>query len=99
MIITTTKDGYLATLVYWSPDEQPASLRPTCAIPLARDGNKLTGSYEVPGASKFVVEFTHHSESRVITWPKSTDPVAASLVREDRSWMKVTDGTAYPAPP
>jgi len=98
LIITKTPDGYLGTVVFWGPDETPASPRPTIAIPLTRDGDKLLGRYpEMPGAfgsGRLRVEITILPESGHLTWANSRTedgPLDTPI-----EMVKVSDGTAYP---
>lgn len=44
IVITKSGDGYVATVVYWGSGVKPASPRPTLAISMRRQGDKLTGT-------------------------------------------------------
>lgn len=98
LIITKAKEGYLATLVYWGPEQKPASPRPTMAIPLARHGDKLVGTYEVAGLGKVRLEIDYLPQSGRLTWANSKTP-NGPLIKDPGMFAKVSGGTAYPTTP
>ena len=98
LIITKTDSGYLATAVFWGGDETPASPRPTLAVSLTREGDKLRGRYPPEpggdGQGELKVEITVLPQSGRITWANSrTDD---GPLDDPIEMAKVSDSTAYP---
>ena len=96
VIITKTQDGYLATIAYWGPGSQPASPRPTLALPLRRQGDKLIGTYRAGGVN-LRVEMIYLPASGRMTWANSQ--TANGSLNKPTEMVKVSSGTAYPTTP
>ena len=97
MIITRAQAGYLVTVVYWGPGQEPASPRPTLAIPFTRHGDTLAGAYKVPGMGRLRAEIAYLPRSGQLAWANSSTP--SGPLGKPVKWVKVSGGTAYPTTP
>jgi hypothetical protein len=94
LIIAKTQDGYVATFVFWGPEEKPASPRPTLAMPLTRQGDKLVGTYKVPGVGDLRAEVGYLPQSGHLTWSNSRTPDGP--MNKPDEMVKVSESTAIP---
>jgi hypothetical protein len=91
MVITRSGDGYLATFVYMGNGLTSPSPRPGLAIPLTRQGDKLTGTYS---KLKLRVEIVALPRAGHATWANSR--TATGPLNKPTALLRATTGTAYP---
>ena len=95
LIITKNGDGYVATLVFWGPGDQPASPRPTSSLSMKRSGDTLTGSWTTNGMTKRA-EIRYDPSSGHLAVASSGPPDSLS---KPYVYVKVSESTAYPTTP
>ena len=93
MVITKSREGYVATFVFWGPGEKPASPRPTFPISMTRQGDTLVGRYKALNQN-LRAKMVYEPSSGRATWTNSR--TADGPFNKPTTMIKVSEGTAYP---
>lgn len=92
LVIAETQGGYLGNFAF-SGGTEPASPRPTLSVPLTREGDKLTGTFDGP-LGTVAVEIVWQPETGKLTW-SNTAP--GGKMTTPMEMTKVSGSTAIPS--